>query len=596
MEVYAYQPKHGKDVHTSMIASFVRRAMFPRTYSLRSRLIRILFISTLAPLIILGSISYFSMFAILKNKAEGGVRSNLHQVRISLEDTLSQLNHTSQQLAFDGRVGKNLENYLAADLYEKKRLGDEIHSELSLIHFTNPTLGLMFYYFGKEHQSLFENYSIGNNIENLKHLPVLFHFDKIRYFGPHLSLNPIDGHIVLSILRQVELPDRDDVYVYIETNFKLTENMIKNEQYGGSLIHLITDNNGEIVYSENPKAFPTGSVVAEHLESDRSNPYYVFEEQSNQTWKVMAAIPKSVYRSEINRWIQQFALFAVITLVASCFIAWLIWRTVFRPLSHLNMDIRNVKNINERDELPARTSPINEFAVIHREFAAMRDRIGELISEVEQKEKGKAKLEVEKLMAQINPHFIHNTLDTIRWIARANGQKDIDRLVSTLNKVLHYNLGKGGPTRMKDEIEALKQYVELQGIRYQFEFDVKVRADSEALELPVPRFILQPLVENALYHGLGDQGVIEVDVAQDHDTHVIITVKDNGDGIPEEELAAMLDDSVQDRKKVGLGIGLNYVNRMLKFQFGDDASFRIESESGAGTTVCLRLPIQYKEA
>lgn len=577
-----------------MIASFVRSAVFPKTYSLRSRLIRILFVSSLAPLIILGSISYYSMFAILKNKAEGGVRSNLHQVRVSLEDTLSQLNHTSRQLAFDGRVGKSLESYLAADLYRKKQLSDEIRSELSLIHFTNPTLGLMFYYFGNERQILFENYSIGSP-DDLKHLPVLFQFNKIRYFGPHVSLNPIDGHIVLSVLRQLELPDRNDVYVYIETNFRLTENIIKNDQYGGSLIHLITDNNGEIVYSENLQAFPIGSVAAEHVQGDRSSPYYVFEERSNQSWKIMAAIPKAVYRTEINRWIGQFALFAVITLAASCIIAWLIWRTVFRPLSQLNADIRSVKNNNERDELPARTSPIHEFAVIHREFAEMRNRIGRLISEAELKEKSKAKLEVEKLMAQINPHFIHNTLDTIRWIARGSGLKEIDRLVSTLNKVLHYNLGKGGPAKMKDELEALKQYVELQGIRYQFEFDVKVRADAEALELPVPRFLLQPLVENALYHGLGDRGVIEVDVARDNGTHVLITVKDNGDGMAKEEIAAMLDESLADGRKVGMGIGLNYVNRMLKYQFGEAASFHIDSELGAGTTVSLRLPVQYKE-
>lgn len=96
------------------------RRDYSRPYSLKYQLIVILFISSLTPLILIGSISYFSMYAILQNKAEGGVQSNLHQVRISLEDTIGQLNHTSQQLAFDGRVGKNLESYLAADYYEKK--------------------------------------------------------------------------------------------------------------------------------------------------------------------------------------------------------------------------------------------------------------------------------------------------------------------------------------------------------------------------------------------------------------------------------------------------------------------------------------------
>jgi two-component system, sensor histidine kinase YesM len=94
-----------------MFASKLWDLYASRPYSLKYRLIFMLFISSLTPLVLIGTISYFSMYAILKNKAEAGVKSNLHQVRISLENTLSQLNHTSQQLAFDGRVGQNLESY-----------------------------------------------------------------------------------------------------------------------------------------------------------------------------------------------------------------------------------------------------------------------------------------------------------------------------------------------------------------------------------------------------------------------------------------------------------------------------------------------------
>jgi len=564
--------------------------LHPKPYSLKYRLILILFISSLTPLILIGSISYFSMYSILQNKAEGGVVTNLHQVRLLLEDTLSQLNHASQQLAFDGRVGKSLESYLSADLYEKKRLNDEIRSELGLIHFTNPTLGLMFYYFENDNQRLFENFNVRDDYD-LRQLPVLIKFDKLTYMGPHLSLNPIDGNQVLSILRKVELPDRDDVYVYIETNFKLAESILKsNDQFGGNLVHLIIDNHGKIVYSENSTDFPVGMMYANN-DSNKgiSGKYRIFEESSNQSWKVLAAVPKSEYNLEVYRWMKQFVFFAILTLIASCFIAWLIWRTIYRPLNLLSTDIRNVKSNNE--VFRRRHSQISEFAVIYNEFAEMRSRIFELISEVEQKEHSKAFLEVEKLMTQINPHFIHNTLDTIRWLARANGQKDIDRLVSTLNKVLYYNLGKSGPARIKDELDALKNYVELQGIRYNFHFDVKIHADSNALELPIPRFILQPLVENALYHGLGDNGVIEVSVIEDGESHVIIEVKDNGDGMTVEEIEQLMGENTIEKKKVGMGIGLQYVYRMVKFQFGSEASFHIKSTFGAGTAIALRLPI-----
>ncbi|WP_256865442.1 sensor histidine kinase [Paenibacillus sp. 32352] len=575
-----------------MNLSMLRRN-YSKPYSLKYQLIIILFISSLTPLILIGSISYVSMYAILQNKAEGGVQSNLHQVRISLEDTIGQLNHTSQQLAFDGRVGKSLESYLSADLYEKKRLNDDIRSELSLIHFTNPTLGLMFYYFANDNQKLFENFNVRD--DDILKLPVLIRFDKITYYGPHRSLNPIDGNEVLSILRKVELPDRDDVYVYIETNFKLAESIIKdNDQFGGHLVHLIVDNNGKVVYSENTADFPVGSsAAAARKKQAPSGGYYMFEETSNQSWKVMAAVPEWVYKLEINRWIKQFAMFAVLTLAVSGCLAWLIWRAVYRPLNVLNADIRSVKHNYEH--FPVRQSQISEFAVIYREFADMRRRIFELIEEVEQKEKGKALLEVEKLMTQINPHFIHNTLDTVRWLARAHGQKEIDRLVSMLNKVLYYNLGKGGPARIRDEIEALRHYVELQGIRYHFQFEVHIHANPRALELPIPRFILQPLVENALYHGMEDQGAIEVVVKEDGPAHVLIEVKDKGEGMSQEEIDRLMLDDNPERRLVGLGIGLQYVYRMVKFQFGTDASFHIESTKGEGTTVRLRLPVAESE-
>jgi len=275
--------------------------------------------------------------------------------------------------------------------------------------------------------------------------------------------------------------------------------------------------------------------------------------------------------------------------VASCLIAWLIWRTVYRPLYLLGKDIRSVKHRGET--FPERSSRIREFAVIYREFADMRERIGELIADVEVKEKGKARLEVEKLMSQINPHFVHNTLDTIRWVARGKGQKEIDRLVSNLNKVLHYNLGKGGEARLAAEIETLRSYVELQSVRYNFQFDVRIEAHPDVLELPIPRFILQPLVENALVHGLGEDGWIEVSVAEESGTHLRIRVTDNGEGIGPEEIDRLLGGRASGGKKAGLGIGLSYVYQMVKYQFGTDGSFQIHSEPGSGTTVELLLPL-----
>ncbi len=187
-----------------------------------------------------------------------------------------------------------------------------------------------------------------------------------------------------------------------------------------------------------------------------------------------------------------------------------------------------------------------------------------------------------------------NTLDTVHWLAMINGQKEIDRLVKSLNKLLYYNLGKMGQvSTIEEEIDALRQYLVLQQIRYDFQFDVRIEVDESVLKQPVPRFILQPLVENSLYHGLSDDGYIEVSVALDKD--IRISIHDNGAGMKEETIQEILNNRTVEHKKVGMGIGMNYVKRMLDARYGDNASLEIKSEVGKGTSVLLTLPLSRED-
>ena len=144
---------------------------------------------------------------------------------------------------------------------------------------------------------------------------------------------------------------------------------------------------------------------------------------------------------------------------------------------------------------------------------------------------------------------------------------------------------------MEEEIDALRQYLILQQIRYDFEFDVRITADEQVLQIPVPRFILQPLVENSLYHGLSDEGFIQIEVTCNTAT-LNIMIQDNGAGMTEEAIHNLLNNREAEQQKVGMGIGLNYVHRMLKAQYGDQAQLVIESEVGTGTNILLILPIK----
>ncbi|MBW7459758.1 histidine kinase, partial [Paenibacillus sepulcri] len=284
----------------------------------------------------------------------------------------------------------------------------------------------------------------------------------------------------------------------------------------------------------------------------------------------------------------------------SLLFAWAVWRTVYRPLRSLNREIMLISKSNFKSAVTF--TDVKEFDFLLLRFQDMRIRIRELLHEVKEKEERKAALEVEKLMHQINPHFTHNTLDTIRWLARLQGHDEIDRLVSTLNKLLYYNLGKGKTATIADEIGALRHYVALQQIRYNFQFDVRIDTDPAIEDTLIPRFILQPLVENALYHGgMADDGIIRVIIAEEEDERIGIRVIDNGIGMDEEAVSRLLeqdhapDSANGSNHKTGMGIGVNYVRRMIEFQFGDRAEFGIQSAAEQGTTILIRIPMNAKE-
>jgi len=558
--------------------------------TLKRRIILIFMITFLLPFAGITALSYYTFNSILTNKINSTIRNNMGQARLSLENAFSNMNHVSQQLAFQGSVGPKLLQYLeATEPYRQAELIDEINADLDTITYTNPNIGLTLYYFAEDGTYKFENLNAARNFDPLR-LPTLAEQYRITYKGPHLSQDQFNNQYVLSVLRKVDLPDRDDVYIYIESGFKLTQNILENNRFSPNARHLILDVDGDVVYSELPGVFPQGSAFAKDAGGAGAgfhNDYYWFRGTSHQGWSIVSAIPQSEYTRERDLWLMQIAAFCLLFLAVTLGLAWLLWKMVYRPLNDFN---REMRRMSKNDLEPITTdSNIPEFNYLLKQMNTMKGEIRRLFREVETKEKRRADLEIEKLRYQINPHFLMNTLDTAHWLAVMKGQHEIDKLIVSLNKLLYYNLGKTGErTTVREELDALEQYVALQKIRYDFEFNVEVEADERALDLQIPRFILQPLVENALYHGLSDDGCIRVHVR--FDDWIRISVSDNGAGMSEETLRQVLHRESQGKEKVGLGIGMNYVKRTIESYYEGHAVVDIRSEVGKGTIVRLTLP------
>ncbi|WP_379348558.1 sensor histidine kinase [Paenibacillus sp. GCM10027629] len=543
--------------------------------------------STLIPLLLLGAISYLALQNVFQQKIENGIQNTLAETRISLENTLSNMEYASLQLSQEGSVGQSLSKLLSSQsVFEQMQLTTEIQRNMNLVNYTNPYLGVILYYFSEPKEFRFENRDIRTDF-TLEALPLLSRAKGASFYGPHTTAYKHSHNSVFSMTRPIDVPGMkpQSVYIYLETNLTLFEKIINKKQYGMPASHVLLNQNGKVAYSDDTKLFPPNSDFS--LQSTASN--YFFQESSEQGWSIVVAIQRRDFEKEFRSWLLKYGGISLASVVMSIALALLVWRTVYRPIRKILKEIRLMSDSKFNSQL--KLTNIREFDTVLYEFDRMRTNIKELFAEIEQKERTKAHLEVEKLLYQINPHFIHNTLNTIQWIARMNGQDEIDRLVSIFTRVLHYNLGKEGAiVTLNEELGALKDYVALQRIRYDYQFDVRYEIDEALLVQTIPRFILQPIVENALYHGLGDEaGVIEVTVVT-QDGYLNIQVKDNGAGMTEEEVSRLLLHRSETRK-AGLGIGLNYVLRMIHVHYGETGHFHIESQIGQGTAMTLQLPM-----
>ncbi|CAI6087049.1 hypothetical protein COHCIP112018_05303 [Cohnella sp. JJ-181] len=580
-----------------MISQTTRIRTWLRAGSLKRRLIIYLLIGSLLPLLLLGLMTYYSTYSILENKIRSGITSSLKQEATGLENTIDNMDFASKQFSLDGRILETLDTYFTdSDSYERAAAMSEIQNVINTVNYTNPYLGLTFYYAPQEpDRILFENLSVKPRFSETS-LPPFTKYNGGIYYGPHPTMYGDGSNIVLSNLRRVNMSDRE-IYVYLETNFNLFRKLVSQEAYGIAVSHFLTNNEGEITYTDNwePANPADKSRLAEAIQTgaSRYKGYILFSFPSAQGWELTVAVKSAAFRGEIDRWLIRFGVLIAGALILSLLIAYAIWKMIYRPLRRVNQEIGYMR---DNRSTAFRYTHIAEFDMLLRNFWEMRQHIGQLIETVTLNEKNKSRLEIEKLLIQINPHFLHNTLNSVQWLARMNGQKEIDRLVTLLAKVLHYNLGKQSIiVPLSEEIEALRNYVELQQIRYDYEFEVRIEVDPAAEDVPIPRFLLQPLVENAIYHGSSERnGAIAIGVTRISEGQALLRVTDNGEGMNEEAIAALL--SPQDKPvKKGLGIGLHYVTQLVKKYFGSERLLHIRSEAGVGTTIEIQIPIRAKE-
>ncbi|MED5019585.1 histidine kinase [Paenibacillus chibensis] len=557
--------------------------------SLRKRIMVFLTVGFTGCAVLMASVSYNAIYTMQRDKIKTSMAFDLYQQRSKLNQMYNNLLQVTQQMTPEGTVGNLMETYIyTVDTYSQRILSRDISYNIGLITFSNPAMELVMYYNPASGQASYSNLPLRGDFK-LQSLPNVAGMEELKYQSPHKSLCRFSDDLVVSVTREVRFSDGTQLVVYVEARTDIPADMNSlSASLNMPYALVFTNTAGVVTYSSNPSAFGNGEQLLLNGESGTTGEYVWNRTTGDYGYSMTLLLPVSSFNHELYTWKNHMLWILAIALLMMFTITLLLRRLINRPFRLIEKEMRTFG----KGYMGTRQyhTGIDEFDRLFDQFNMMKRQIQQLIMDVEQKEKRRHQLEIEKLAYQINPHFLMNTLNSVRWLAAMHKQEEIEKFVSSLIILLNYNLGKSEETAtFRSEIQIMRTYLELQQMRHDFEVNLNI-AEGAYLDSPVARFILQPIVENAVCHGLDDNGRLEIIVSPDETAQLVrIIIRDDGKGLSRETLALLQRDT-PDQQQTGWGIGLRYVRSMLESFYGYQARMAIESTPNQGTTVTLNLP------
>lgn len=391
-------------------------------------------------------------------------------------------------------------------------------------------------------------------------------------------------------------------WVSLDLSFSGISSYINGVSIGQRGYCFLMDREGNIVYHPQQQLLYSGlkSEDTAALSGLADGAYvndtviYCLASVEDSGWRVVGVsyVDELVDRS-VHEMLRLSVCLAGLVLAAGLLTSWLLSRLLSRPL-------RGLANAMERFEADAdhftyrQMGGTREVRELSDSFGHMVLRIQQLMTTVREEEVNLRKTELKALQAQINPHFLYNTLDSIAWMCEQGRTADAVQMVHALARLFRISISKGHELiPIAREIEHAQNYLEIQKYRYKNRFTYTFDVDQGCLDYYCNKITLQPIIENAIMHGLDvlvEEGRINVRVGQEGGD-IVFCVQDNGVGMSQEQIRAILEQDTQDRT----GIGIKNVNDRLQIYFGKQYGLRITSELDVGTQVEIRMP-KIKEA
>ena len=278
----------------------------------------------------------------------------------------------------------------------------------------------------------------------------------------------------------------------------------------------------------------------------------------------------------------------VICIALCAMVSMMLSRQLFKPVRELNAAMGAVEEGKLETRLAVRST--DELGQLAGRFNRMTERLGAHLEESVRRRQELSDAQIRMMQAQLNPHFLYNTLDTVKWMGKINNVPEVATVAADLADILRSSISGDEFVTLGEELTTLDRYVEIQSIRFPGKFRLEKDIDEAALDVQVPKLMLQPIVENAILHGFADTGGSIVVTARLEDTELELTVTDDGCGMSEESLRRF-----REGGRAGEHLGLRNVDAILRLHYGDAYGLRFPPVSGRGTCVAISLPAVRKE-
>ncbi|PWL73146.1 MAG: hypothetical protein DBY25_00100 [Clostridiales bacterium] len=434
----------------------------------------------------------------------------------------------------------------------------------------------------EESLSIIDNNSYKASWINLE--PGMVTYGRVIYSTK--SLTPL-GYLIVNMPEESLFKIYSDISLYKDGGIFITD-------HSGTIL---SHENKSLLYSQVGPDYLTfihnPSDTPFSLRSIDGENYYIACKSLNQgQWYLFYQISAYDFEKDFFTLTQIFFVITLVILILTLTVSVFLAKSISDPISKLTLTVQKVQNGNFNIHNDYHSK--DEVGLLSDSFNAMIDNTNELIQTIYQKELLKQQAELKYLQFQINPHFLYNTLETINWISRIQGVPEAGEIAKALGDLMREGLRNDDFVTIEREIKNVQNYLLIQKYRYGDKIDVTINIDPSIAQVKTPKFILQPLIENAISHGVDPKiegGKISIFGGYDG-KDIIITIEDDGVGIPPDKLRNLLNENLRKNQENSrhTHIGLLNVHKRLQLSFGSQYGLAIHSEVSVGTVVTIRIP------